>query len=120
MKKKYIPTIAVGVFVLFLACAISPIVHKVRTRQIYNAIATAGEQYQSKSPSIESASEFSKKLHSIKTGYAPAEVKQAVSDYIIAWDSCLVVQRAGRDAKVYNQAVEENKLKLGAVLNANQ
>jgi Xaa-Pro aminopeptidase len=56
--------------------------------------------------------DYLRRLKSIKTAYAPAEMKQALFDYIAAYEKGLIAMEAGRDAPEQSKAMAEAKERM--------
>ena len=92
------------------------IAHTVRARHVSRDLYAVVDQVDHQPPSIERASEFVQKLHTIDTAYAPAEVRQALSDYTAACEQSLAAWKASGDTTTYDQKIREQSLRLKAAL----
>ncbi len=66
-------------------------------------------------PSFARGEDFLRRLKAINTDHVPAELKQALFDYIAACEKGLVAREAGRDAQDQDQAMAEAKDRIVAI-----
>ena len=106
------------VLILFLLIAVLCIqvfvgfVHQARTRTVEVGFGAALHQLQESPPGPQRAKTFLARLKAINTDYAPAEVKQALQDYIAAVERSLDALTAGRDIAPYDPAIAEARQRL--------
>ena len=108
--------IAFGVVcILFSAYCIHgfvDLVHQTHARAVMREYVAAFKESQKTPPGIERAEFFVKRLKAIDPGYAPADVKDALHDYINAIEQGLDALKAGRDTKPYDDAMANAKERL--------
>jgi hypothetical protein len=61
------------------------------------------------------AEDYLRRLKAIKTAYAPAEMQQALFDYIAAYEKGLIAMEAGRDAPEQSKAMADARERMLAV-----
>jgi len=88
------------------------LVHQSHARAIGRDFGRASEELQKSPPGMERVEVFVKRLKEINPGYAPAEVKQALSDYISATEQGLDAIKAGRDSHQYDAAMADARERL--------
>ena len=88
------------------------IVHQRRTRTVEGDFGAALHQLQESPPGVQRVETFVTRLKAIETGYAPAEVKQALQVYVAAVEQSVDAAKAGRDTAPYDPVIAEAKQKL--------
>ena len=91
-------------------------VRRTHTRGGADDVTAAVKQFQNSPPGMERADAFLKRLSAIKTGYAPDEVKQALSNYISASEQALNAVKAGQNPDQPDPRMAEAQQKLVAAL----
>jgi hypothetical protein len=87
-------------------------VRQAHTRFVMQDFADAVTRLEQSPPGIARAETFLGRLRTIKTGYAPREVKQALNDYIVALQNSIQALKSGQDTKPYDAALAQAKQKL--------
>lgn len=82
------------------------------TRALKQNLSAAMDELEKSPPGIQRAEAFLKKLRAIDPGYAPAEVKQALHDYISALEQALNAWKAGQTTERYDVDIEAAKKRL--------
>jgi len=100
------------VFSIYCIYGFVDLVRQTHTRAVARDFSAAVDELQKSPPGIQRAEVFLKRLKAIDPGYAPAEVKQALHDYISAQEQGLEALKAGRDTKQYDAAVADAKQRL--------
>jgi hypothetical protein len=80
-------------------------VHQACTRTVEVGFGAALHQLQGSPPGPERARIFVARLKAINTDHAPAEVRQALQDYIVAVERSLDAFTAGRNIAPYDSAI---------------
>jgi hypothetical protein len=115
MKKKsklILLLILVALIAVFCIQGFMGIVHQRRTRTVERDFGAALHQLQESPPGVQRVETFVARLKAIETGYAPAEVKQALQDYIAALEQSIDAAKTGRDPAPYDPAIVQAKEKL--------
>jgi hypothetical protein len=87
-------------------------VHQACTKRVEVGFGAALHQLQESPPGPQRVKIFVARLKAINTDYAPAEVKQALQDYIVALERSLDALTVGRDIAPYDPAIAEAKQRL--------
>lgn len=115
MKRKSYQ-IALIIFSLLLGaytvCGLMNLVHQRDTREVTHDVNAAVDELQKSPPGVERAEVFVKRLKAIDPGYAPAEVKQALNNYILATEQGLNALKAGQDNRQTDDAMAEARDRL--------
>jgi hypothetical protein len=82
------------------------------THDIMREFGAAVDELQKSPPGIERAEIFLKRLKAIDPGHAPAEVKQALHDYISAMEQGIDAMKAGQDSSQYDEKIAEARERL--------
>jgi hypothetical protein len=101
--------------VLFSAYCIRGFVDLVRqthTRYVMREFSAAVDELQKSPPGFHRAEVFLKKVKAIDPGYAPADVKEALHDYVSAMEYGIVAAKSGQDATQYDPAIADAKQRL--------
>lgn len=85
---------------------------KAHMRQVIEEVSAASAASQKLPPGIERAEMFMSKIKAIRTGYAPAEFKQALQDYISAFEQSLAAAKAGQDTTKLDANIAEAKQRI--------
>jgi hypothetical protein len=115
MKKKSTLILLLILSVLiavFCIQAFMGIVHQRRTRTVERDFGAALHQLQESPPGVQRVETFVARLKAIETGSAPAEVKQALQDYVTALERSVDAAKTGRDLAPYDPAIAQAKQKL--------
>ena len=88
------------------------LVRQTHTRALEREFAAALKQLEKSPPGIGRAETFVSTLRKIDPGYAPAEVKNALHDYIAAFQQSLDALKAGRDTAQFDPAIAEARERL--------
>jgi hypothetical protein len=89
------------------------------TREVNRELGGAIKAWESKPPGIERGNELVRRLRSIDSSRAPADVRVAISEYAKALDDTLVVYRPGHEAAaaaIYDPIIAEKKNALDQAL----
>lgn len=87
-------------------------VRQTHTRAVARDWGAAIEQSQKVPPGFGRADDLLARLKAIDTGYAPVELKQAISDYILALQNSIDAAKADRDTATFDKAMNEAKQKM--------
>jgi len=115
LKRKPVRIAVVSASILFSAWCIHGFIDMVRqthTRAVQREFSAAVDELEKNPPGIERAQAFLKRLKAIDPGYAPAEVKTALRDYISAMEEGTEAIQAGRDTSKYDAAAAEARERL--------
>jgi hypothetical protein len=115
MKKKSIQVLILVASLLLGAFSIHGFIGLVRqthTRALERDFGAAVDKLQKSPPGVERAETFVQTLKAIDPGYAPAEIKQALHDYVAALEQSLAALKAGRDTTQYDPAIAEARERL--------
>ena len=108
--------VTIGVFSIVLAVSsvhgFIGLVRQTHTRALEREFAAAMNQWEKSAPGVERAQTFVNTLKKIDPGYAPAEVKKALQDYIAALQQSLDALKAGRDTAQFDPAIAEARERL--------
>jgi hypothetical protein len=74
------------------------------------------EQSEKIPPGLGRAEDMLSRFKRIDLGYAPDELKQAISDYITAFQNSLDAAKTGRDTSGSDKAMEEARLRMVAAV----
>src|SRR5207244_8609024 len=88
------------------------IVNERHTRVVESDFGAALHQLQDSPPGIQRVETFVARLKAINTGKAPADVKQALQDYVVAVEKSVDAAKAGRSTVPYDSAIDQAKQKL--------
>jgi hypothetical protein len=91
-------------------------VRTTHARGVADDFNAAVKQLQDSPPGTERADVFLKRLKAIDTSYAPAEVKQALTNYISAIEQGLNATKTGQNTDKYDREIAEAKQKLVAAV----
>jgi hypothetical protein len=80
-------------------------VHRAGTKTVEVGFGAALHQLRDSPPGPQRAKVFVARLKAINTDHAPAEVKQALQDYIVAVERSLDAITAGRSSAPYDRAI---------------
>jgi len=119
MNKSSKRAILIGVILLLLAYSAYnclSIVHMVRTRHVSRDLYAVVDQVDNQPASIQRASDFVQKLHTINTDYAPGEVKQVLGDYTVTCEQALAAWKATGDSHAYHEKIREQSSRLKTTL----
>jgi hypothetical protein len=105
---------------LFAAWCIYDLVRQHDTRDIVVEFSTAVKAMEQTPPGTERAEQFVRRIKAINTGHAPAEVKQALADYITAMERGLTAAQARQDTTALDQTIAERKQALIDAVNKYQ
>ena len=94
-------------------------VHRAYTRTVEAGFGAALHQLQESPPEPQRAKVFVARLKAINTDHAPAEVKQALQDYIAAVERFLDALTAGRNIAPYNHAIAAANQRLSDFVREN-
>jgi hypothetical protein len=83
------------------------LIHKNHIRDIDRDIGAAFEDAQKLPPGHERGQDIVRRLKAINMDYAPPEMKQAVADYLTAFQQVLEATEAGHDASAAGKAMED-------------
>jgi len=83
---------------------------------VARAWGAAIEQSEKLPPGLGRAEDMLSRFKHIDTGYAPAELKQAITDYIAAFQSSLDAAKAGRDTTPFDEAMGQARLRMAAAV----
>lgn len=104
------------VFSIFLAIysihGFVDLTRQANTRTVADKMAKAFRELENSRPSQERAERFLKRLKEIDPGYAPAELKQALQDYIHALEKGMTAIKAGEDSVDYASQMADAKERL--------
>ena len=87
------------------------------TRALDRDLKTALDASHSQPAGIAQLENFLVRLKRIDTGHAPAAVKEALADYIVALEAAIKAFRAGENLAPYDAEMEKAQKKLAAVVN---
>jgi hypothetical protein len=96
--------IAASVFGVY---SFASLTRKTHIRAIDRGIGAAFKEAQKLPPGHERGQDILKRLKTIDMGYAPSEMKQAVADYITAFQKLLEATEAGRDSSTESKAMSD-------------
>ena len=82
------------------------------TREVAREFVAASDELKKRALGAESSEVFLRRLKAIDPGYAPAEVKEALHDYIFALEQGLDAAKAGRDATKFDAAMDQARQRL--------
>jgi hypothetical protein len=94
-------------------------VYRAYTRTVEAGFGAALHQLQESPPGPQRAKVFVARLKAINTDHAPAEVKQALQDYIAAVERFLDALTAGRNIAPYNHAIAAANQRLSDFVREN-
>ena len=115
MKKKstLILLLILSVLVaVFCTQAFMGIIHQRRIRTVERDFGAALHQLQDSPPGVQRVETFVARLKAINTGHAPAEVKEALQNYVAAVEQSIDAAKAGHNTATYDPAIAEAKQKL--------
>ena len=92
------------------------LIRQSHTRWIAQDIFAAVQEMEKSPPGIERGERFLKRVKAIDPGYAPAEVKQALQDYIIATQQGFDALKMGQDLRPSEAAMAEARNRLIACI----
>ncbi len=87
------------------------------TRALDADLKTALDASRAQPAGIAQMDDFLVRLRRIDTGHAPAEVKQALADYIAALEAAIKAFRAGESLVPYDLEMDKAQKKLAAAVN---
>lgn len=88
------------------------LVRQTHTRALEREFAAAVKELEKSPPGVERAETFVRNLKAINPGYAPPEVKQALQEYIVAFEQSLAALKAGQDTTRSDAAIAKAREKL--------
>lgn len=115
MKKKstlILLLILSALVAVFCTQAFMGIIHQRRTRTVEGDFGAALRQLQDSPPGVQRVETFVARLKAINTGHAPAEVKEALQNYVAAVEQSIDAAKAGQNTAAYDPAIAEAKQKL--------
>ena len=98
--------------------SIYPCVRMVRGFQVQSVekdIGAAFKEANKVPPGFGRGEDTLRRLKAIKTGYAPADFKQALSDYIGAYERSLIIMEAGRNPSSESKPMSDARTKMIAI-----
>ena len=110
-----------SLFFLIVLGAISgiyPFVHGFRESQVERVIRAAGAAFTEADkvpPGLGRGEETLRRLKAIDSGYAPADLKQALSDYTGAYERMLISLKAGRDPSAESKPMSEAQTSMSEI-----
>jgi hypothetical protein len=87
-------------------------IRQTHARNVAREWGVAVEQAEKLPPGMGRAEDMLSRFKRINLGYAPDELKQAIHDYIAAFQQSLDAMKAGQDTSVPDRAMEEAKLRM--------
>ena len=100
---------------IFSVYSFVDLVREKHVRFIDQDLGAAWTESQKLPPGFARGEDYLRRLKSIKTAYAPAELQQALFDYIAAYERVLIAMEAGRDAPEQSKAMAEARERMLAV-----
>ncbi|HKI70324.1 MAG TPA: hypothetical protein VKA67_12085 [Verrucomicrobiae bacterium] len=101
-----------SIFIVYFVHGFVDLVHQAHARYVEEDFAAAVDKLEKSPPGIPRVETFIANLKAIDTTYAPADVKQALHDYISALQKSFDALKAGRDTKPYDKAIAEARQRL--------
>ena len=86
------------------------------TRDLESRLAAVTNGFASTPYGISQNEEFLERIKAVDASHAPTEVRQALHDYIVAYQGALEATKEGRDASAYAQPMAETKERLRLAL----
>ena len=86
------------------------------TRDVAQKWGAAVRELQQTPPGSERVEKFLARLKAIDPGYAPPELRQAMSDYISALSKSLEAMKAGSDTAEFDQQIDDAKQRMITVV----
>jgi hypothetical protein len=90
-------------------------VHETHIRFIDQDLRAAWTESQKLPLGFARGEDYLRRLKSIKTAYAPSDFKQALSDYIGAYERSLIMMEAGRDPSAETKPMSEARARMIAI-----
>jgi hypothetical protein len=87
-------------------------VHQTHARAVAREWGAAIKQSEKLPPGIGRAEDMLSRFKRIDLGYAPDDVKQAIHDYIAAFQQSVDAAKAGKDTSIPDKAMEEARLRM--------
>ena len=105
-------SVATGIFSVY---SFIGLVRETHVRFVDQDLGAAWKESQKLPPGFARGEDYLRRLKAIKTGYAPPEMKQALFDYIAAYEKALIAMEAGREARAESRAMAEAKDRIVAI-----
>lgn len=105
-------SIAGGIFAVY---GLAHLVRVTHVRSLDQDLGTAWTESQKLPPGFARGEDFLRRLKAINTDHAPPELKQALLDYIAAYEKGLMAMEAGRDAPAESKAMAEARERMIAI-----
>lgn len=115
LKRKPVMILAAVAAVCFSAYCMRDFASMARnshTQQLLQEMNTITKDQEKLPPGIPRAEEFLRRVKALDPGLAPAEVKQALRDYIAALEGSLQALKSGRDTTQYDASMADAKQRL--------
>jgi hypothetical protein len=115
MKKKFIPVLMAVGSVLYSTYCIHDFIHMARqkfTRELERDLAAVPDGLEKTPVGVPRAEQFLQRLKTVDASHAPAEVQQALRDYIATLEGALDAIKTGRDTSPYNSSMSQSKERL--------
>ena len=118
LKKKSHVIIFFAILIVSNVFGISSFIRMVREthiRGVERDIGAAFKESDKVPPGFGRGEDTLRRLKAIKTGYAPADFKQALSDYIGAYERALITMEAGRDPSAESKPMSDARARMIAI-----
>jgi hypothetical protein len=118
LKNKYVRVASIVLSSLIGVYSFYDFPHQVRqthVRFIEEDLSAAWTESQKLPPGFPRGEDYLRRLKAIKTAYAPAEMQQALFDYIAAYERGLIAMEAGRDAPEQSKEMANARERILAV-----